>query len=486
MRFRFLFVDDRGEEVYVSSPEELARHARSGALREEALLYDALTREWAPARSHPAFARLVEHDGHSAPDGGPESASRSSTPVPHGGAPTPDTDTGALPTLEPLPEDEVQVDTVQLFLEDRERERREDLREHDRELKTAAFLDAGVGPETRRHAPISGSWGDTPPAPGDAGYDSFLAAQRRWGESLPPRGGAGATGGDGSRSAGNPPARSGPLARWVRRTRARSRQRSRERAGAQMALLTLLLGVGAWGIADAWGVTPLQATSVPREEPTPVEPPPPDPSMEAAKSEAFGYMVRGMEALRSELGLGEPPVTWMGGPYLSNALAFPEVEAYWLRYLEYVEALRSREEDLFRTGFVTQLQGRGIDGAAVSIRLAEALQDFELDRGRREAVYAGMEELARAALDLHGFLLENMQRIRYAPVDQGVNDDPILEAVPDDPVTEAGLWSRIDRLVEALDGVADPDPRRRRDVSRSVLGSLALPPPPPPGDPVRR
>jgi hypothetical protein len=197
--------------------------------------------------------------------------------------------------------------------------------------------------------------------------------------------------------------------------------------------------------------------------------------MEIAEAEAFQDMVAGMEHLRRSLRVGEPPDVWMGGPYLSNALGFPEVQEYWRRYLQYVQTLRDSEEDLFRSGFVTRLRLQGITGPALSIRLARALQDFEDDAGRREVTYAGMEELARSALGLHEFLVAYAHRIRYAPVEQGINDDPILEAVPEDETVKQGLWMRIERLVEALDGVADSDPLGRRDVSRSVLGSLALP-----------
>jgi hypothetical protein len=209
--------------------------------------------------------------------------------------------------------------------------------------------------------------------------------------------------------------------------------------------------------------------------------------MELAEAEAFQDMVAGMEQLRTALRVGEPPAVWMGGPYLSNALGFPEVEEYWRRYLDYVETLRDREEDLFRRGLVTRLRLQGISGPALSIRLARALQDFEADAGRREATYRGMEELARSALGLHDFLVSYADRIRYAPVEQGVDDDPILEAVAEDEAVKTELWARIERLVQALDGVADADPLRRRDVSRSVLGSLALPdeagPPPAEGPP---
>lgn len=566
MRFRFLFVDDRGEEVYVSSTEDLARHVRSGSLREEALLYDSLTREWAPARTHPTFARF--RDQEPSEEEGSLSADVASTEEPTRAAMAPATEAdpaatdppaatepvGAetpageatppvddpssaesppaadsapasedsrsedsreegdgepsliqepLPDLEPLPEEEVQVDTVQLFLKQQELERWEDERDQGSTGDDSILLDSEHTEEFQQHAPISGSWGDTPPEPGDPGFESFLNAQRRWGRSQPPRGwaetgatdasktprplevrpdvpaagsGAGSTAPTAPGVATAPPRKSSGLARWYRRARARQEQRSRNAGGRQFAFLLLLLAIGGLGIAETWGVFPFPTLlgEEDRVEGAAGEVPL-TPEMEIAETEAFSDMVDGMEYLRRTMRVGEPPVTWMGGPYLSNALAFPEVRQFWVRYREYVETLRESEEDLFRAGFVTRLRLQGVSGPVVSIRLARALRDFEADAARREATYARMDELAVAALGLHDFLLANAHRIRYAPVDQGVNDDPILEAVPLDESTAEALWTRIERLVRALDGVADADPLQRRDVSRSVLGSLALP-----------
>ncbi len=169
----------------------------------------------------------------------------------------------------------------------------------------------------------------------------------------------------------------------------------------------------------------------------------------------------------------------MGGPYLANALAYPEVQRFWGRYLAYVEALATREEELFRSGFVSRLQAQGISGPVLSIRLARALRDFRADRPRRNETYGAMEELGDSALDLHAFLADNADAIRYAPVDQGVTDDPILEAVADDEEIREALWSRLERLADALDRVAGEDPMQRRDVSRRVLADLAMPDPVP-------
>ncbi|HSM03539.1 MAG TPA: hypothetical protein VK858_02910 [Longimicrobiales bacterium] len=493
MEFRFLFVDDRGKEVYVPSLEALADHVRSGALREEALLYDALTREWAPARAHPAFR--VPTEDTQGPSGSAASPTAATGDRPPGSAQAAD---GAepvgsgppsqpLPELEPLSEDESGVDHVQAFFEDRERERREESRERDRgDINTAPFL----APDGTRTRAGTGGWGDAPPQPGEEGYAAFRGTD---GSDGADRQDVGAAQADAARellagAAANArtigisrrrrrPAGSNGIVRWVRRTRARSQQRSRDAGTRQAVLLAVLILVGGWGIADSWGVSPLEATDLGGQlaEAAARASGPLAPSMEAAKSGAFEDMVRGMEALRSRMRVDEPPESWMGGPYLANALGFPEVRAFWTRYLEYVEALEGEEEELFRSGFMARLQSQGIAGPVLSIRLARALRDFRADRPRRNEIYGGMEELADAAIDLHDFLVENTDRITYAPVDQGVTDDPILEAVAEDEDTREELWDRLERLADALDRVAGEDPLERRDVSRRVLGDLSIP-----------
>jgi len=492
MEFRFLFVDDRGEKVYVPSLEALTEHVRSGALREEALLYDARTREWAPARTHPAFRAPSEEDRPLRRT--PRAPEATATPGP----------AAALPELAPLPEEESGIDPVQAFFEDRERERLEEARDQEGDLERSPFL----APDVKSLALESAGWGDAPPQPGDPGYTSFRAtdsgthALDATGEAGTPGPDSGSgpsdapTGTEGSgdtarallagaaagvrRRRGTTPKRGGSssgVVRWVRRTRARSQQRSREAGPRQAALLAVLVVVGGWGIADAWGVSALEATDLRDHlaEAASRASGPLAPSMEAAKSGAFDDMVRGMETLRATMRVDEPPESWMGGPYLANALAYPEVESFWTRYLDYVEALATREEELFRSGFVSRLQAQGISGPVLSIRLARALRDFRADRARRNQTYGAMEELADAALDLHAFLADNAESIRYAPVDQGVTDDPILEAVADEEATRDELWSRLERLADALDRVAGEDPSQRRNVSRRVLADLAMP-----------
>lgn len=467
---RFLFLNDAGQEVRATSLDELARHRETGALDEDTLLYDAITREWAPARSHPVYRLIMDE----------EAGAEDPAPV------APILEDDGMVSLQPVPEDAVEMDEIRLFLEARERERQEERRERDAEIRTTSFLkeDEGRGPGPL----VVGGFGDAPPEPGDPGYREWASssapqppggAQPSPAPATPPAGAGG--GGRGGvfapsrrrRPPSNPRPgwfRNGPWVRWFRR------QQARTNPVRQGVLILMLLVVGAWGIADAWQVPSLAAAGGDESLVVAAAVTPPSPLMPAlveAESAAFRDMVQGMERLRERLRVDEPPPSWIGGPYLANAVGFPEVRQFWIRYLEFVDTLRLQEEDLFRSGFVGRLQMEGIRGPVVSIRLARALRDFEGDAPRRQETYGAMEELGLAALELHDFLVANASSIRYAPVDRGFTDDPVLEAVPVDAATEEGLWTNLDRVLAAIDAVAGPDPLRRRDVSRQVLGGLA-------------
>lgn len=245
-------------------------------------------------------------------------------------------------------------------------------------------------------------------------------------------------------------------------------------------LVILLLGVGGWGIVDAWTL-PGELDAITVEHLPVVAPPRPAGPLSAglreAQSAAFQDMYAGLEALREELRVDEPPAVWMSGRYIARASAYPEIPGYWERYRQLVDSLRTREEDLYRSGLEARLEAQGIGGSVLSVRVSRALQEFRADGARREARYGAMEELARAALDLHDFLVRSAGRIRYAPAETGDTGDPVLEAVPRDEETRRALLTGVDRVLAALDDVAGPDLERRRDVARAVLGEVASPPP---------
>jgi hypothetical protein len=62
-----------------------------------------------------------------------------------------------------------------------------------------------------------------------------------------------------------------------------------------------------------------------------------------------------------------------------------------------------------------------------------------------------------AALDLHQFLIDNESEIAYDPAAGGVSRDPVLEAVPRTRELGTEMWSRVDRITEALDALGALD-----------------------------
>ena len=66
MRVRFRYLRSNGREVEVESFERMRALVSSGTVGELTLLYDALTREWAPARAHAAY-RLLREEAHPPP-----------------------------------------------------------------------------------------------------------------------------------------------------------------------------------------------------------------------------------------------------------------------------------------------------------------------------------------------------------------------------------------------------------------------------------
>lgn len=435
MSFRFAFRDGDGEEVRISSLEALARLVEDGSVTAATPLFDEFRGAWAPAESHPVFCLIREELGRS------------------GAVPSPrDLPAGPVGELELAAPETPAEEVVRAFLEDRERERREDGMRSD-----------GLIPD----APLSE--GGSLPLPSGA-------PEPWWRPAAPPN--------------PRPPLPPAPGARHPRRSRsgasAHPPRRRKLRAaysggeGARMTFLViLLLGVGGWGIVDAWTL-PRELDAITVEHLPQLSPPrpagPPSAGLREAQSAAFRDMQAGMEALREEMGVDEPPAVWMSGQYIARAWAYPEIPGYWERYRQLVDSLRSREEDLYLSGLEARLKSEGIDGSVLSVRFNRALMDFRADAARREARYAAMEELARAALDLHDFLVRSAGRIRHAPAETGDAGDPVLEAVPRDEETRRALLAGVDRLLAALDDVAGPDIERRRDVARAVLGDLASPP----------
>jgi hypothetical protein len=232
--------------------------------------------------------------------------------------------------------------------------------------------------------------------------------------------------------------------------------------------------VGDAGPADADVPPPAAAAAT---EPGSAPPPVDDEGLASVLAEvegsAFESMVLALDSLRAVFNVVAPPEEWLGGHYLANASVYPEVPAYWSRYLSYVDELREEDEDYFRQGYVARLASAGLTGPVASMRLARAMVDFDETAPARDSVYDAMEKVARAALSLHELLLERESEITWTPVRPGfVTRDPILEAVPDDTELQELLNERLDLLLDNMDVVRGGMPGSGAELGAAALRTL--------------
>jgi len=455
MSHRFVYTDPDGREVRLETQADLNRAVASGAVGDDTPLFDELTSEWGPARTH-ALYRLAREEGAPAPS--EEETPPESPEAAEDGEAADDASLGGLTLTDALPEVDVD-DTVEDFKARLERERRQE-----QELKpgsshdslgmvrgdTVADLPESPAAESRRDPANSDS---PPPTSRSRATDAAERARQLF-----------------------PPAdltADGPVPN-------RKSARPRGLDGAQfrqVALLAGLIGIGAWGIADARATASANsdALEILMLEASQASEPPPEGLLEvrASAEAAFRDMRDGMDRIRSAMDVGEAPDEWLSGEYLSDPASAPVVREYWTRYGEFVDSIRSAEEELFRSGFATRLQQMGITGPVLSIRLARGLSDFRADRPRRDEVYGAMDALAAEALSLDDWLRSVEGRIAYAGVrEDAVSMAPDLEAAALDPETAAELDRRLMAVLDALDLVTGMDPAEARNLTGRALGSL--------------
>jgi hypothetical protein len=478
MRFRFLYLNEAGEEVEVGGLEELRACVAMGRVDENTLLFDAVTREWAPARAHSAYRLLAEEvSGPGAslrPTGTGRSIGSESTD-PGDAAPRedkgssdsepgerdilgvlPETAGGELPKLTPVPEPEL-PDAVELFLEKEERERR--LEASEQPSVPARFGEIQVVERAgelaeRTSAPDPEPQSDQAPPVDDPPPRSRPSPESEdQGDIVPP-----------AIRASRPPTpiRRRPVGRGGRRV---------AMTVAAAAVLVTLWAVLGDDEAQAGGL-PAAATDGP-------VPPPAAPggaladAVAAAQGSAFEEMVHVMDSLRASYDLAGGPQGWLDGHYLATASEYPHVQDYWRRYQAYVSELRTRDTALFRTGFVQRLREDGLEGPVLAMRLARALEDFRASQPARDSLYGGMDTLAVRALALHDLLLARESDVEYDPVQLGtVSRDPVMEAFPSDAELRREIWAHLDAIFEAMDLVQGGVPGSRDQLTDAALREI--------------
>jgi hypothetical protein len=196
-------------------------------------------------------------------------------------------------------------------------------------------------------------------------------------------------------------------------------------------------------------------------------------ALTASEHFAFHGMVDAMDTLARRHRVFRVPPAWLEGEYLADASAYPQVGAYWVRYLVFVRTLRREDERLFRRSFVRHLVGLEVPSAVVSLRLAQAMDRFESSRPLREAKYDRMEDLALAGIELHRLLVERDAELEYVPLDRAFGvPDPVLQVRAGDEVLQDRLYEIMDRIFGDLEAIHGSTRWTRDALNDGVLSSL--------------
>lgn len=408
MDARFRVRTREGKQIEPKTFEAFAEMVRSGVLRAEDKVFDALTGDWVPAGAHP-MVQLLRDPLASDPDG----------MAPAGfdaGDDALNLDLVQTPSTSP-------EDAAREFIEKMEAERLSDpevapiAHEMPLDLKPTGASPAGTRSET------TSSFAAEVEAP--------MTIRRS----------------DASVQVG------APLAPRRERTPWRRTSRKSVLLGG---FVVALVGISA-GTARTWirageatsaiavqsgGAPPVSADRAPRPIPA---------SEEDIRALASIRFLSAVDDLRQELDVGDIPQSWLEGRYLSAPADFPEVRAFWEHYLAYVEAARAGEARLYRSAYLEAATRSGISGPVRSLRLASALEDFEAHRKDRAQHYDQVRDLVLASLALDDRLRELNGRVSYEPArGNKLSADPVVEAAGKDVAAQEALEQSLDEVLQAV------------------------------------
>jgi hypothetical protein len=506
MEFRFRYLGPEGGEVEVSSLEELRQLVHEGAVSEVTVLYDSLTREWAPARSHAVY-RFIR-DEAARPEGPLPSAPPPASKEEGRAAPAPADDMGLGITLslEEAPSAPDADEAVRALLKERARDNDPPVRSDVMKVSWTAPVPKAEVPQAEpepmapeAQTPAMAAWAAPEAAP-EPVIAAAPAAPRPGLVSHTPI----------PKIAPHPPRPIEPIERPIFRTEAPPPAKpalSIEAAAASIYDALRVDRVTRWlddlgqalirsvgprvlprtlVLAGLLGLLFVLLTTIRRGDGTSVPPTAQVAAMSvapdvgrlvnrfaSAEESGFRTMVAGVDSLRDLHRIADVPRIWLEGAYLADAHRYPQVKDFWTRYQSFLRDVEGSDTALFRAGFVKSLEAQGIGGAVLSLRLSQAMREFEKSQERRDDVYAHMEELSSAALELHALLVARADDISYEPaLQRGVSREPVVEAMAEDTLLKDHMWTLLERIFASLEWVGGDLGGSRDNVTDLLLQGI--------------
>jgi hypothetical protein len=425
MSARFRIRTPTGQELSFASLDVFREFVRSGDLSPDDVVYDAETREWSSARTHPVVLE-IEMEAEEAAEA-PESTS-----VPDADAASQSVEDASTPAfamdigldLAPAPSQLSPEEEAAAFVAKMEAERAADLTLTEGSDSVLGFTMEPSGPAVAEPV-VEATPPPTRPAPQPAPfYDEPVRREE-------------------------PRRHEAPL-----RYEEPKRKRTRSAAWKYAPFVILVAAVGAGGLYFGPELFLPPASDESDASTTPVVPPPAPvipATEEALRARARERFLSSTQALLRSL---QPiPEAWLGGQYLAEPSDFAYVRDVWQTYLETVREVRAADTERYRAAYSRALDDAGVQEPARSTRLQRGMAEFDSRAAARNRHYDRVETLATVAMSGHDELVAAEGRILYEPAaGRRVSNDPVIEAVGRTPADQALLEEVLDAILAELQG----------------------------------